>query len=122
MSRPVGPQGCVYGKGWGLLKVTFTVDGSTFSIFVTFGKAPEVTAAVAGSVAYSQLNTTSSAEKGFPSCHWTFFLSFQVTDVPSLAMPPFWTVGISAAKFGKRLPSGAKDARGSEKIREPSWA
>jgi hypothetical protein len=35
--------------------------GSIFSIFVTFGKAPDVTAAVAESVAYSQLKTTSSA-------------------------------------------------------------
>src|SRR5262249_23773118 len=122
MIWPVGPQSAVYGNGWGRLKVSLTVAGSTFSTFVTLGKVPEVTAAVAGSVAYSQLNTTSSAVNGFPSCHWTFRLSFQVIDVPSLAMPPFWTVGISAAKFGKRLPSGAKDARGSEKIREPSWA
>ena len=66
--------------------MTLTVLASTFSIFVTFGKAPEVTAAVAGSVAYSQLKTTSSAVNGFPSCHWTFFLSFQVTEVPSLAI------------------------------------
>ena len=93
--------------------MTLTVWLSTFSTFVTFGKAPAVTAAVAGSVAYSQLNTTSSAVNGFPSCHWTLRFSFHVTDVPSLAMPPFWTVGTSAARFGKRLPSGSKDASGS---------
>ena len=68
---------------------------------------------MAGSVAYSQLKTTSSAVKGFPSCHWTFFFSFHVTDVPSLEMPPFATVGISAARFGVRLPSGSNDASGS---------
>ena len=113
MIWPVGPQSAVYGNGWGRLNVTLTVLASTFSIFVTFGKAPEVTAAVAGSVAYSQLKTTSSAVNGLPSCHWTFFLSFQVTDVPSLAIPPFWTVGISAARFAMRFPSGSKEARGS---------
>src|SRR5262245_49370911 len=113
MIWPVGPQSAVYGKGWGRLKVTFTVLASTFSTFVTFGNAPDVTAAVAESVAYSQLNTTSSAVKGFPSCHWTFRLSFHVTDVPSLAIPPFCTVGTSAARFANRFPSGSKDARGS---------
>ena len=40
-------------------------------------------AAVAGSIAYSQLNTTSSAVKGWPSCQVTPFFSFQVTDLPS---------------------------------------
>jgi hypothetical protein len=38
---------------------------------------PAVVAAVAGSDANSQVNTTSSAVNGFPSCHWTFFLSFR---------------------------------------------
>ena len=113
MIWPVGPQSAVYGKGWARLKVTLTVEASTFSTFVTFGNVPAVTAAVAGSVAYSQLKTTSSAVNGFPSCHWTFRLSFQVTDVPSLATPPFWTVGTSAARFGVRFPSGSKDASGS---------
>jgi hypothetical protein len=60
MIWPVGPHSAVYGNGWALLNVTLTVMASTFSIFVTFGKAPEVTAAVAESVAYSQLKTTSS--------------------------------------------------------------
>src|SRR2546426_6363639 len=44
-----------------------------------------LTAAVAGSVTYSQLKTTSSAVKGLPSCQTTFFLSRQVTDIPSFA-------------------------------------
>ena len=66
-----------------------------------------MTAAVAGSTAYSQLKTTSSAVKGFPSCHWTFRFSFQVTEVPSLATPPFWTVGVSAARIGTMFPSGS---------------
>ncbi len=72
-----------------------------------------VTAAVAGSDAYSQLNTTSSAVKGLPSCHCTPFLTFQVTDLPSLATPPFCTLGISAARLATRLPSGSQEASGS---------
>ena len=55
---------------------------------------------VAGSAAYSQVKTKSSAVRGFPSCHWTFFFSFQVTDSPSRARPPFWRVGTSAARTG----------------------
>ena len=70
-------------------------------------------AAVAGSAAYSQLKTTSSAVKGLPSCHATFFLSRQVTERPSLLSPPFWALGISAARMGTRLPSGSKAASGS---------
>src|SRR6266446_4528431 len=79
-----------------------------------------VTAAVAGSDAYSQLNTTSSAVNGRPSCHCTPFLSFQVTDMPSAAIPPFSTSGISAARTGTRFPSGSHAASGSQKIRHPS--
>ena len=77
-------------------------------------------AAVAGSAANSQVNTTSSAVKGFPSCHWTFLFSFQVTERPSFATPPFSRVGTSAARIGTRLPSGSKAASGSLKSREPS--
>ena len=44
-----------------------------------------MTAAVAGSAAYSQLKTTSSAVNGLPSCQCTFFLRFHTTQVPSLA-------------------------------------
>jgi hypothetical protein len=44
-------------------------------------------AAVAGSEAYSQLNTTSSALKGWPSCHCTPVFSLQVTDMPSGSDP-----------------------------------
>jgi hypothetical protein len=62
---------------------------------------------------YSQVNTQSSAVKGLPSCQTTFFLSFQVTDLPSLARPPFWAVGISAARVVARLPSGSHEASGS---------
>ena len=72
-----------------------------------------VTAAVAGSLAYSQLNTTSSAVKGLPSCHLTPGLSFQVTDLPSADRPPFWIDGISAARIGMRLPSASQLASGS---------
>ena len=48
-----------------------------------------MTAAVAGSAAYSQLKTTSSAVNGLPSCQLTPCFSFQVTDMPSAARPPF---------------------------------
>src|SRR5262249_952434 len=80
-----------------------------------------VTAAVAGSAAYSQLNTTSSAVNGVPSCQLAD-LSFHVTDMPSAAMPPFWRLGISAASTGKSSPSGPHPASGSEKMRHPSCA
>src|SRR6267142_2831839 len=49
-----------------------------------------VVAAVAGSAAYSQLKTMSSAVNGLPSCQTTFFFSFQVIDLPSFATAPFW--------------------------------
>src|SRR5215475_7329131 len=64
-----------------------------------------VVAAVAGSEAYSALNTTSSAVKGWTSCHFTSVLSFHVTDMPSAATPPFSRLGISAASTGKSSPS-----------------
>ena len=70
-------------------------------------------AAVAGSAAYSQLKTMSSAVNGLPSCQTTFFFSFQVTDLPSLPTAPFWIEGISAARIGTRLPSGSNAASGS---------
>ena len=54
-----------------------------------------VVAAVAGSMAYCQLKTTSSAVKGAPSCQVTPFFSFQMTDLPSAATPPFSRLGIS---------------------------
>ena len=72
-----------------------------------------MTAAVAGSMTYSQLKTRSSAVTGFPSCQVTFRLSFQVTERPSFATPPFSRLGISAARKGTRLPSGSKEASGS---------
>src|ERR1700741_3030469 len=75
--------------------------------------SPIVVAAVAGSEAYSQLNTTSSAVNGRPSCHSTPFLSFQVTDVPSAATPPFSISGIWTASTGTRSPSGSHAASSS---------
>ena len=48
---------------------------------------------MAGSEAYSQLNTQSSAVNGLPSCHLTPFFSFQVTDLPSLASAAVLRVG-----------------------------
>ena len=53
-----------------------------------------VVAAVAGSFAYSQLKTTSSAVNGLPSCQVTPCFSFQVTDLPSAARVPSSRPGI----------------------------
>jgi hypothetical protein len=75
--------------------------------------APEVTAVEAGSATHSHVATMSSAVNGFPSCHVTFFLSFQVTDWPSFEIPPFWRVGTSAARIGRRFPSGSNAHSGS---------
>ena len=72
-----------------------------------------LTEAVAGSAANSQVNRQSSAVKGLPSCHCTPCFSFQVTDLPSRATPPFCAEGISAASTGTRLPSGSQEASGS---------
>src|SRR3712207_7957150 len=53
--------------------------------------------------------TTSSALKGWPSCHFTPRLSFQVTERPSSEMPPFSTEGISAARKGRSVPSRSEE-------------
>ena len=71
--------------------------------------APLVVAAVAGSMMYSQVNTTSSTVNGLPSCHWTPFFSFTMIESPSRATPPFSIVGISAVRFGTMVPSGSND-------------
>jgi len=92
-------------------------DGKPFTaddlVFTWEYAADPATAAVAGSAAYSQLKTRSSAVNGFPSCHVTPRLSFQVTDLPSRATPPFSRLGISWARIGKRVPSGSNAASGS---------
>ena len=109
----MGPQNGSNGNGAGRLKVILAVWLSSLSIRAMSLYAPEVTAAEAGSAAYSQLKTMSSAVKGLPSCQATFFFSLQVTDVPSFEIPPFWSVGTSAARTGWRLPSGSNEQRGS---------
>ena len=112
ISSPRMPTKASAQNGVGLAKRTRTVYMSSFSTWVSLYE-PIETAAVAGSRAYSQLNTASSAVKGLPSCHFTPCLSFQVTDLPSAARPPFCTVGISAASTGMRLPSPSQAASGS---------
>ena len=67
--------------------------------------------ALAGSTENVQLKITSSAVKGAPSCQTTFFLSRQITDCPSLARPPFLTVGMLSASTGTNVPSAAGAAR-----------
>ena len=101
------PQNGAAQNGAGDLNAIFTVWLSSLSIRTMSRYGPMVTAAVPGSITYSQLNTTSSAVKGLPSCQTTFFFSFQVTDKPSFATPPFWTLGVSAARTGTTLPSGS---------------
>ena len=46
-----------------------------------------------------------AAVKGLPSCHFTSRLSFQVTESPSAARPPFSRLGISLARTIFRSPS-----------------
>jgi len=84
MMKPVTVQN---GVGW--LKVTLTVCGSSASTCLTFLYPPTAGDPVAGSAVYSQVKTTSWAVKGLPSCQETPRLSFHVTDIPSLATPPF---------------------------------
>ena len=95
------------------MNVILAVWLSSLSIRAMSLYAPEVTAAEAGSAAHSQVATMSSAVKGFPSCQATPFFSFQVTDVPSFEIPPFWSVGTSAARTGRRFPSGSNEHSGS---------
>src|SRR5258708_39458364 len=76
---------------------------------------PLLVAAVAGSAAYSQVKTTSSAVSGLPSCQETFFFSFHVTERPSFATPPFLRLGISAASRATGVPSPSQPARRSLK-------
>src|SRR6185436_11869245 len=84
MIMPVTSQ-----KGVGCVNVTLTVCGSSASMRLTLRKTPALGDAVAGSAAYSQLKTTSSAVNGWPSCHCTLRLSRHVTAVPSFETPPF---------------------------------
>ena len=62
---------------------------------------------------YCQVNLTSSAVNGVPSDHMTPCLSLYVTLLPSLATPPFSTLGISAARIGMSVPSCAMSISGS---------
>src|SRR6058998_1346342 len=107
MTCPYGPQKGDDQKGVGDLKTIFTVWLSSLSIRTISRYWPLLTAAVAGSITYSQLKTTSSAVKGLPSCQTTFFLSRQVTDIPSFATCPFCWLGTSAASIGTMFPSGS---------------
>src|SRR5258708_29445832 len=67
-------------------------------------------------------NLTSSAVKDAPSCHLTPLRSLIVQLSPSAEIPPFATVGISAASCGVKLPSGPTPQSGLKKVRQaPSW-
>src|SRR5512144_3236583 len=106
MIMPFTPQKASDQNGTGFLNTSRTVCGSITSILSISVYEPIVRAAVFGSRTNSQLNTTSAAVNGLPSCQVTPFLSFQVTERPSFATPPFCTDGTSAARTGNRLPSG----------------
>ena len=109
---PSAAQKAVAQNGVGLAKATLIVWLSIF-VQTTSLNTPLVTAAVAGSLAYSQVKMQSSAVKGWPSCQVTPFFSFQITVLPSAERPPFSREGISAARMGRRLPSESQQARGS---------
>src|SRR5207253_7523571 len=76
-------------NGLGFLYPILTVCESSLSMRAMSRYAPLVVAAVAGSMMYSQVNTTSSAVNGLPSCHWTPFFTFTMIESPSRATPPF---------------------------------
>src|SRR5262245_6495357 len=99
-------------NGVGAANFTATVYGSIFSTTTSL-EEPLGTAAVAGSRAYSQVNTQSSAVNGLPSCQVTFFFSFQITDLPSAARVPSSRPGTVSARIGRRLPSASQPASGS---------
>jgi len=76
--------------------------------------ATEVDAADLGSAMSEKVKATSSALKGVPSDHLTFWRSFHVTVMRSADTPPLATVGISAARpFASGFASGPYDASGS---------
>src|SRR5919197_1872613 len=97
MSMPRAPQNASAQNGVGRLKTTLTAWLSRRSTRSISRYDAIVHAEVAGSLAYSQLNTTSSAVNGLPSCQVTPRLSFQVTDLPSAASPPLSRLGVLAA-------------------------
>ncbi len=99
--------------GCGRLKTALTVYWSTRSMRMMSSNAARLPAAVAGSIANSQLKMTSSAVKGAPSCQVTPRLSLQTTHCPSLASVPAFRLGSSWARTGTRVPSGAAAASGS---------
>src|SRR5437867_7928970 len=107
MIWPVGPQNGADQNGIGCLNVILAVWLSSLSMDLMSRYWPCVVAAVPGSMTNSQLKTTSSAVNGLPSCQVTFFFNRHVTDRPSLLTMPFCTLGTSAARIGKMLPSGS---------------
>src|SRR5205085_11542342 len=96
---PRGPTKASAQNGVACAKSTLIVYWSTFDTLTSL-YVPVVTAAVAGSEAYSQLKTQSSAVKGWPSCHLTPCFSFQTTHRRSLSTVPASTLGTSAASTG----------------------
>src|SRR5947208_15783738 len=69
MSMPRAPQNASAQNGVGRLNTTLTVWASSLSTRSMSRYVASVHAEVAGSAAYSQLKTTSSAPKGLTPCH-----------------------------------------------------
>src|SRR5688572_20562585 len=92
----------------GSLNVTRASRSLTFSTDLMLVYWPCVTAAVAGSEAYSQLNTTSAAVRGLPSCHFTPLFSFQITHLPAGSSMPFSTEGTSLISRGTKFASASR--------------
>src|SRR5688500_6078758 len=112
MIMPSAATNAVAQNGVGLLNVTRIVCESSLSTLTSL-QTPLVTAAVPGSLAYSQVKMQSSAVNGWPSCQVTPRFNFQVTDLPSADKPPFSREGTSAARIGNRLPSASHEPSGS---------
>ena len=70
-------------------------------------------AAVAGSLAYSQLKTTSSAVNGLPSCQLTSCFSFQITDLPSAASAAVLAARDLGGELGLEIAFRSHAASGS---------
>src|SRR6266566_1023926 len=87
----------------------------------TPSKTLAVVVAAAGSLTKFHVKITSEDVNAVPSDHLMFGLSFHVTVVKSLEMPPLATVGTSEASIATGVvPFGPMAASGSMTSRDPS--
>ena len=90
----------------GSFKVMTTVCSSGVSTDSTLSWPVRERTATSGFMIVSQVNWTSRAVNGSPSCHLASSRSVNVQVSPSSEMPPFSTVGTSVARLGTNVPSG----------------